>query len=112
MSWPVLELARRRWRWLAVGFSALFAAIAAAPAWALSSCTTTTNSTSGVSSTTCAVTIPGIAHPTGGASALMGTGVVSWVTTVGIPVFFGLIALAIVLRLVVKLVKRGSKAIA
>jgi hypothetical protein len=42
----------------------------------------------------------------------MGTGVVTWVTTVGIPVFFGLIALAIVIRLIVKLVKRGSKAIA
>ena len=108
----VMLLARRRWRWLAVLSSSLLAALMVSPAWALSSCTTTTNSTTGVSSTTCAVTIPGIKSPTGGASALLGTGVVNWVTTVGIPVFFGLIALAIVLRLVVKLVKRGSKAIA
>lgn len=111
MSGLVL-FARRRWRLLTVLVSSLLAALMVSPAWALSSCTTTTNSTTGVSSTSCAVTIPGIASPTGGASAAMGTGVVTWVTTVGIPVFFGLIALAIVLRLVVKLVKRGSKAIA
>lgn len=50
-------------------------------------------------------------NPTGGGMASLGDGVISWVTGTGIPVFFGLIALAIVLRLVVKLVKRGAKAI-
>lgn len=49
--------------------------------------------------------------PTGGGMASLGNGVIAWVTGTGIPVFFGLIALAIVLRLVVKLVKRGAKAI-
>ena len=49
--------------------------------------------------------------PTGGGMGSLGNGVIAWVTGTGIPVFFGLIALAIVLRLVVKLVKRGAKAI-
>jgi len=81
-----------------------------APAWSLSSCTTTTGS-SGTASTVCSVTIPGIAKPLGGSSATLGTGVVSWITTTGIPIFLGLIALAIVLRLIVRLVKRGAKAV-
>jgi len=49
--------------------------------------------------------------PTGGGMSSLGNGVITWVTGTGIPVFFGLIALAIVLRLVVKLVRRGAKAI-
>jgi TRAP-type C4-dicarboxylate transport system permease small subunit len=101
---------RWRWRLLTVLFSSLLAALMFSPAWALSSCTTTTGS-SGTSSTTCGVTIPGIASPLGGASKTLGTGVVSWVTGVGIPVFFGLIALAVVLSLIVKLVRRGAKAV-
>jgi len=78
-----------------------------APAWSLSSCTTDSTT----STTTCAVTIPGIASPLGGSSTTLGTGVVSWITTTGIPIFLGLIALAIVLRLIVRLVKRGAKAV-
>jgi len=78
-----------------------------APAWSLSSCSTDSTT----STTTCAVTIPGIASPLGGSSTTLGTGVVSWITTTGIPIFLGLIALAIVLRLIVRLVKRGAKAV-
>jgi hypothetical protein len=50
-------------------------------------------------------------NPTGGGMDALGNGVISWVTGTGIPIFFGLVALGIVLRLVVKLVRRGARSI-
>jgi hypothetical protein len=107
----LLAFLRRRWRVLALLVSsAVGALLTVSPSWALSSCTTTTSS-SGSSSTTCSVTIPGIASPLGGASKTLGSGVVNWVTGTGIPIFLGLIALAVVLSLVVRLVRRGARSI-
>jgi len=50
-------------------------------------------------------------NPTGGGMASLGNGVLSWITGTGIPIFLGLVALGIVLRLIVRLVKRGARAV-
>lgn len=67
-------------------------------AWA-QTCTTSTSGT-------CTYVLP--ADPTGGSLGSLGSDMVSWVTDYGIPVFLSLVAVGIVLRLVVRLVKRGA----
>jgi len=63
---------------------------------------TCTTNTSGV----CTYVLP--ADPTGGTVSSLGSTMVNWMLNYGVPVFFGLIALGICLRLVVRLVRRGA----
>lgn len=83
-------------------------AVLATPAMALSSYyTCTTNSTTNV--TTCSYTLP--ANPATGAMSALGNNVIGWVTTSGVPILLALVALGIVLHLIIRLVKRGARAV-
>jgi len=89
-----------RWvKWSLVGVSGVvLGLLVPAVAWA-QTCTTTTSGS-------CTYILP--ADPTGGSLGSLGSDMVSWVTNYGIPVFLGLVAVGIILRLVVRLVKRGA----
>jgi hypothetical protein len=89
----------RRLRWaLGAVVGAVVGVLVPAVAWA-QTCTTNTSGT-------CTYVLP--ADPTGGSLGSLGSDMVSWVTNYGIPVFLSLVAVGIVLRLVVRLVKRGA----
>jgi len=89
-----------RWvKWSLVGVcGVVLGLLVPAVAWA-QTCTTTTSGS-------CTYILP--ADPTGGSLGSLGSDMVSWVTNYGIPVFLGLVAVGIILRLVVRLVKRGA----
>ena len=52
------------------------------------------------------------ADPTGGLMSNLGTNVTTWVTTYGLPVFAGLVALGISISLAVSFIRRGAKQVA
>lgn len=49
--------------------------------------------------------------PTGGAGTDFITGLTTWVTTYGVPIVFGLLLLAITIRVAVKYAKRGASSL-
>lgn len=89
-----------RWlRWLLPFFASVWLiALCSVASWG-QTCTTTVNGS-------CTYVLP--PDPTGGSLSSLGSDMVSWVSSYGIPVFLGLVAVGLVLRLVVRLVKRGA----
>ena len=51
------------------------------------------------------------ADPVSGGMSAIGNNVITWVTTSGVPILLALVALGIVLRLIIRIVKRGARAV-
>lgn len=49
--------------------------------------------------------------PVSGGMSAIGNNVITWVTTSGVPILLALVALGIVLRLIIRIVKRGARAV-